>query len=245
MGYDSDCQEFSSRLSSSPSIALMRSMITPTRANTLHRLIKFIVAAVILWVGWLILTPFPHYLPPDLNRGFLRNKATFFYSSGYFVGFYAHILTAPLGLLLGTIQMSGTLRRKLPRLHRSLGRTYVWLVLIGVAPGGLIMATRAYGGLSSVICFGLISVLTWIATLIAWRRARVMQFRLHGQWMCRSYTLMCSAILLRLISFPLTRFELDHTFAYQLSAWLSWVPAMIVLELVLKSANKSAASMHV
>ncbi|MGB7348118.1 MAG: DUF2306 domain-containing protein [Pirellulaceae bacterium] len=209
------------------------------RFFTLERLIKFIFAAVILYIGGLILTPFPYYLPPDFNRGFLRNKADFFYNHGYFVGFYAHIATAPIGLLLGTLQLSRTLRDRLPILHRMLGRLYIALVLIGVAPGGLVMATKSYGGTASVLCFGLISVLMWITTFVAWRFARQHRYHEHAQWMIRSYTLMCSAIFLRLISYALSGLNLGHMFSYQLAAWLSWVPAMIVLELILLRINRS------
>lgn len=203
-------------------------------------MIKFILAFAILYIGWLILTPFPHYLPPDFTIGFLADKKNFFYSSGYFVGFYAHITTAPLGLVIGVVQLSSTVRSKWPRTHQLLGGIYVWLTLVGVAPGGLIMAARSYGGLSSIICFGLISILLWFTTFIAWQRAKQNRYHEHAQWMCRSYVLMCSAILLRVISYGLSGVDLDHAFSYQLSAWLSWVPAMVLLELILLRVNRTA-----
>lgn len=215
-----------------------QALAAPDPIVTPQRVFKFMTAAGILYVGALILSPFPYYLPPDFSRGFLRSKGDFFFSSGYFVGFYAHILTAPIGLLIGTLQFSSTLRQRWPQLHRQLGRTYVWLVLIGVAPGGIIMATKAYGGLSSTICFSLIGILMWYFTWQAWREARAMRFRKHAQWMCRSYTLMCSAIMLRLISFALEHVSIDHTFRYQLSVWLSWVPAMIALEIAIRFAGR-------
>lgn len=202
-------------------------------SDTLTAVTKFAVGAMVLYVGFLILTPFPSYLPPDFDRGFLRNKADFFFSTGYFLGFYLHILSAPIGLILGTMQFSRTLRNRWPQLHRGAGVVYVWLVLLGVAPGGIVMAMKAYGGWSSTICFGLIGILMWLATWKAWHEAKRMRFRQHAIWMCRSYTLMCSAIMLRLINYGLSHFELDHTFTYQLAAWLGWVPAMIVLEIVI------------
>ena len=200
--------------------------ITPTGV------IKFIIAGLILYIGLLILTPFPHYLPPDFEYGFLRNKANFFYSGGYFIGFYAHIFSAPIGLLIGTPQMSKQLRQRFPNAHRRLGTAYAILALLAIAPGGLIMATRAYGGLSTMFCFGLISALMWTTTLLGWQAANRSKWAAHGRWMCRSYTLLCSAIMLRLINFALSRFELDHTLTYQLSAWFSWLPAVLCLEIV-------------
>ena len=201
------------------------SALTPKSA------VKFVLAIGILYVGALILAPFPHYLPPDLNRGFLANKGEYFYSSGYFIGFYAHILTAPLALLLGTLQFSSYLRQRHPKLHRWLGRVYVTLVLVGTAPGGVVMAMKAYGGPSSVVCFAAIGVLMWYTTWRAWLEARQARFESHARWMCRSYTLMCSAIMLRLVSFALQHTSLDHTLRYQLSAWLSWVPALSLIHI--------------
>ena len=110
-------------------------------------MIKFTVLSVVLFLGALILTPFPHYLPPDFDHhGFLRNKQSGFYRSGYFLGFYAHIATAPLALLCGTLQISVSLRRRWPRWHQRLGKAYVILVLGFAAPGGAIMSMRALGG---------------------------------------------------------------------------------------------------
>ena len=201
---------------------------------TIGGIFRFCLGAFIIYIGLLILTPFPHYLPPNFARGFLTNKADFFYSSGYFVGFYAHILTAPLGLLLGTMQMCKRLRRSYPIWHMRVGRVYVALVLLGVAPGGFIMGLRAYGGMSGVLCFCALSVCMWFATFRAWRLAVLGRFHEHGQWMFRSYLLMCSAILLRLISFVLSQFELGHEFSYQLAAWLSWLPGLVLLEIWFK-----------
>lgn len=186
---------------------------------------------LVLFVGFLILNPFPRYLPPDFQHGFLRHKQDFFYSGGYFVGFYAHIYSSPLALLCGALQLSRSLRERLPRLHRMLGRLYVVLVLCCVAPGGAILSTRAFGGWSTMLCFAMISVLTWAFTLLAWRRARSRQYAEHGRWMCRSYLLLCSAIALRLIHILLRPLDLEPTVVYQWSAWLSWVPSLAIFEL--------------
>ena len=192
---------------------------------------RFAVGSVVLLVGWLILSPYAHYVPPDFGRGFLKNKADYFYSSGYFLGFYAHIFSAPIALACGTLQMSRSIRIGWPRVHRSLGQVYVALVLCLAAPGGVIMATRAYGGASSVVCFALIGVLAWVFTLIAWRKARSGHYAAHGRWMGRSYLMMCSAVMLRLIHYLLQPLGLDPTVTYQTAAWLSWVPSLLALEL--------------
>lgn len=196
------------------------------------RLIKWACLGFVFWIGWLILTPFPHYLPPDFEFGFLRNKGDFFYRSGYFIGFYAHIIAAPLGLFVGGLQMGRTIRDRYPVLHRRCGQVYVVVVLAAAAPGGLIMAMKAYGGWSTTICFSVIAIGTWWSTLLGWRSGRRCDFARHRIWMMRSYVLMLSAVFLRLGHIALQPLELSHRSTYQLAAWLSWTIPILVLEIV-------------
>ena len=212
------------------------------RTVTPAGVLKFTAAATVLYFGWLILTPFPHYLPPDFARGFLRNKEAGFYSSGYFLGFYAHIAAAPLALLCGTLNISHSLRRRWPKLHRRLGKSYVLLVLCLAAPGGAIMSMRAFGGLPSIVCFAMISGAAWWFTWKAWRAAVNKRFAEHGRWMCRSYLMMCSAILLRLIHFLMQPLALDPTLSYQWAAWLSWLPPLLVFEIVMVLSRRPRAA---
>ncbi len=204
---------------------------TATSTMTPRRCLALASAAMVLFIGALILAPFPHYLPPDFGFGFLRNKQSFFYSTPYFIGFYAHIGASPIVLICGTLQMSRSLRLRWPRSHRLLGKIYVLLVLCLMAPGGLVMSTRAFGGWSTAICFALISSLAWLFTLIAWRAAKGMRYADHRRWMCRSYLMICSAIMLRLVLYLMQPLGLDRVFAYQLAAWLSWLPALAIFEL--------------
>jgi hypothetical protein len=210
------------------------------RELTPGHVIRFTTAAGVLAVGALILAPYPHYLPPDLTRGFLANKQDFFYDSGYFLGFFAHIVSSPVALLCGTLQMSRTLRIHLPSLHRRVGIVYVGLVLWLVAPGGAVMSLAAFGGWPSTLGFAAIASLTWGFTWIAWREARAGRYASHGRWMCRSYLLMCSAILLRLVRYLLEPLELETVFAYQISVWLSWLPPLIALEWLLRRQVEQA-----
>lgn len=201
-------------------------------AHAIGRITRIVLAASVLYVAWLIVTPYPHYLPADLTRGFLRNKSEFFYNSAYGVGFYAHILSAPLALMIGTAQMSRTIRRRCPRLHMQLGKLYCLVILCFAAPGGLIMSMRAFGGIPSILCFSTISLLAWWFTLAGWLSAKRHQYPAHGRWMMRSYLMMCSAISLRLTHYLLQPLGLSETLAYQLSAWLSWLPWLLSLECV-------------
>lgn len=206
------------------------------------RITKWLAIGFVFWIGCLILTPFPHYLPPDFGFGFLSNKADFFFRTGYFIGFYLHICTAPIGLFLGGLQMSRTVRNRFPSVHRIAGRVYVAAVLFAAAPGGLIMSMKAYGGWSTTICFGLIAIGTWWATFAGWRAACLGEYERHRIWMMRSYVLMLSAVFLRVGHYALQPLDLSPQLTYQAAAWLSWIVPLGILEcvsLVLPRSHRS------
>lgn len=198
------------------------------------RLCKWTFLLFTIWVGWNIVAPYPHYVPPDFAAGFLRGREDYFYNSAYGIGFFAHIASAPLAVLTGAIQSSRTLQTRWPKIHRHLGSLYVVLVLFFAAPGGLIMAQQAYGGWSSKLCFSLIAIVAWIATWLGWRSARRSLYRDHADWMQRSYALMLSAIFLRVIHISIRPLGWDHESAYQFSAWCSFLLPLILVEILIR-----------
>ena len=200
-------------------------------AADLRRCMKWAALTFSSFIGLLILAPFPHYFSADLDYGFLRSKGDYFFSSGYYIGFYAHIVGAPLAFFAGSLQVSRTLRFKWPRFHRMLGRVYCCSVLLLAFPGGLVMALKAYGGWSSTLCFALLSILMGAATVAGWRVARLGNYRQHSTWMLRSYLLIASAIFLRILHPMITTFGLDHEFTYQISVWVSWLFPLCVFEI--------------
>ncbi|QEF96524.1 hypothetical protein Mal15_05520 [Stieleria maiorica] len=211
----------------------MNSFYNSLASITPLRVVKWVSIGFVFWIGALILSPFRHYLPPDFQYGFLSNKGDFFFSSGYFIGFYLHISAAPLALFLGGLQLSRTIRQRYPRVHRRIGATYVLAVLFSAAPGGFIMAIKAFGGWSTTICFGLLALATWWSTYIGWRAGRACDFQRHQLWMLRSYVLLLSAVFLRLGHYALQSLHLRPELTYQIAAWTSWLVPWIALELTL------------
>ena len=195
------------------------------------RAAKIIVVSAILACGILMLNGFPNYFPPRFDQGFLRQKEDYFYRSAYFVGFFSHIVSAPVVLFCGVVQMSQTVRIQVPRFHRKVGLIYVVLILVAMAPGGLIMSMNALGGRSSTICFALISIGTWGVTLHAFQLARRKAFRGHQRWMVRSFILVNSAVLLRIFDYFIFAIVDRPVLSYQIAAWSSWVLPMLFCEL--------------
>lgn len=108
----------------------------------------------------------------------------------------AHFFGAGLALLLAPLQLSGELRRRLPRLHRIAGWLYAAGVLIG-GLAGLLLARNAHGGLASGSGFALLAA-TWLAsTGLGIRHAIAGEHAQHQRWMWRSVALTSSAVTLR------------------------------------------------
>lgn len=88
-----------------------------------------------------------------------------------------------------------------------------------------------------MLCFITMSILVTAFTILAWRTALQRRFESHRKWMTRSYLLIISAVLLRLLDPALRRAGLSDDLSYQLSVWLSWVPSLVIFELIERVRN--------
>ncbi len=154
------------------------------------------------------------------------------------VGLYIHAFAIMFPLIIGPVQFF--LRRLTPEarrakylpLHRWLGRIYVTGALIG-GLAGLYLAIYAYGGFASALGFGVLAVLTLTSTSIAYLRIRAKNEFSHKEWMTRSYALIFAAVTLRLLLVLYQgAFGIEEMEAYQAVAWSSWVPNLIVAEII-------------
>ncbi len=190
---------------------------------------KTCILAFVAVVGILIILTSAAYFPPTFEFGFLRGRESYFYS-WYAIAFYIHVISSPATLFLGIVQSSDWVRTRYLKLHRSIGYAYVLLVIVFAAPSGLAMSIKADGDRWAVVGFATLAVATWFATWWGFRAARRGLIVMHRQWMTRSYLLICSAVLLRFIAALTNHFELG--ISYGMMAWLSWVPSLVVYEIV-------------
>ena len=145
------------------------------------------------------------------------------------LGLQAHILAAPVALLVAPFQLWRGLRARRPVLHRWTGRIYALAVLIG-GIGSLAMLPHFTGATFSALGFGVLAVV-WIGTTaLGIAQARNGNLSAHRRWMLRSVALTYAAITLRLIMAPLMAMgcALDDT--YLVTAWGSWLLNLAVLE---------------
>ena len=172
------------------------------------------------------------YTSWEWDVDFLITKQHIIHLDYYRIAFYSHVFSSVIVLLSGAILFSGFVLLKMPKLHRFVGKTYVFLLLLISAPSGMVMAFYANGGWMAQLSFLILTPLWWWFTYQGYRTARQQKFKAHKKWMVRSYALTFSAITLRVAQMILgSFFYLDTEVQYILVSWGSWILNLAVVEL--------------
>jgi hypothetical protein len=213
----------------------------------LRRALTVFAALLILKVTVTVVLGYRNYLPPNFNSDFLRGREGYFFGSYQWV-FYAHIASGPLALVAGTLLVSDSFRQRSPRWHRFLGRFQVANILLFVAPSGLWMARYAAAGPIAAVGFSLLALLTGLCAALGLRTAVQRRFLVHRRWMWRSYLLLCSAVVLRLLGGFATVVGVQADWFDPVAAWASWSVPLAIFELsrlrngwTARLANRAAA----
>ena len=145
---------------------------------------------------------------------------------------FVHAGLAATAMLLGPFQFLQPLRMRRPRLHRWIGRTYVFACLTGGA-AGFVLATGSTAGPIARVGFAALAVSWVVTTSMAWRMALARRFDEHRRWMIRSFALTFAAVTLRLYLPLLPLVGVQFLDGYRAISWLCWVPNLVVAELYL------------
>lgn len=201
-----------------------------TRLNNLCTFAAGVAAIVLLKVLVEILYEYRWYFPADFDASafLIGRRDTFF--GVYRAAFYAHILGGPTVVILGLFLMFSGGRSRFARLHRRIGRILMLIVLAIVVPSGLAMAFQATAGPIAGFGFASLSIATAASAAAALHFARKARFRSHQKWATRCFILLCSPLLLRLISGAAIVMQLESDWFYRLNAWLSWLVPLAVCE---------------
>ncbi len=197
--------------------------------SKLLSILTFMIGLLILKVTLSVMLGYRDYFPPNFDSDFLHGRQSYFYS-GYQWAFYLHIVSGPLSLFFGLILLSERLRRRFPRWHRSIGKVQIAIVLLLVAPSGLWMAFYAQTGLVAAVGFSLLAIHTALCAWFGWQSAMKKRFAEHRRWMLRTFLLLCSAVVIRLIGGLATVMEVGVTWIYPLAAWASWLVPLAIFE---------------
>jgi uncharacterized membrane protein len=206
-------------------------MSNAVRFGVLTTVLRALAVVLILRVLAAILANYPDYFPPNFDALFLLGREATF-RGAYRWAFYLHIVSAPVVLLTGLVLLSESVRRRCGGAHRVLGRVHVVVVVACVLPTSAVMSRHAFAGWCAGLSFLVLSAATAGCTVAGVAAARRRRYDRHRRWMLRSYTLLCSAVVLRLISGAAGLVGVPSPErAYVVAAWCSWLLPLAAYEL--------------
>lgn len=204
------------------------------RLKILTMAFRWLAVALIVRVLAAILANYPDYFPPNFDSLFLQGREKTF-TGAYRLAFYVHIFSGPVVLFNGVILMSEYVRRHHGGLHRILGRVQVVVLLLFLLPSSVVMSRHAFGGWPAGLSFLVLSAATGICAIIGIVNARRRRYDRHRQWMLRCYVLICSAVVLRLISGAAALIGVPSAEgAYIVATWSSWLLPLAAYEIVMR-----------
>jgi hypothetical protein len=212
-------------------MASMRS--TRTNSVALTRVVAPVAALLVCKVAVSVVLAYGDYFPPNFAADFLHGREKYFWGA-YSWAFYAHIATGPIALLLGTLLISQRFRRAAPAWHRRLGRVQTLGILLFVAPSGLWMAGYAMTGAVAAVGLASLAIATAVCAALGWKAAVARRFADHRRWMWRTYLLLCSAVVIRMVGGLATVCQFDAPWLYPLSTWASWLAPLVIFESVVR-----------
>jgi hypothetical protein len=160
-----------------------------------------------------------------------------------------HALAGGIALLVGPWQFVRRVRR-IPKVHRYLGRVFLFAGVLPAGTAGMAVAWLSTAGPVASVGFALLDV-AWLSTAVAgYRAARTRRYRLHEDWMIRCFALTFAAVTLRLwlVTLILVQLPLLHSVyhghfhplfhvSYITVAWLCWIPNLLVVEWYLRRSH--------
>ena len=168
------------------------------------------------------------------SAGFLSGKpAELQQSTLYLAIFYTHVVFGAIALLTGWSQFSEKFRFRYLQTHRNVGKLYVVSVLLS-SISGFGIAMFATGGMVSVLGFAALAA-TWLFSNVkAYTSILNRNVQEHQDWMIRNYALTFAAVTLRLwLPFSQAVLHMDFILAYQIIAWMCWLPNLLVATLII------------
>jgi uncharacterized membrane protein YozB (DUF420 family) len=204
--------------------------------------LSVISVALIFLVALIPINYLTHY---DRNAGFLELKPDEVIADMIWnAGFYTHIVTGGISLVIGWIQFLPKLRQRYVRFHRFVGLIYVVTFLL-CSLAGVVIAFYATGGWIPGLGFGAMGAISFYITLSAFTAIKNRNIKRHENMMIYSYASCFAAVTFRLWILFLTLGGLEYMTLYKIAAWMGWVPNLLVVYLVLNmrtaERNKSLA----
>jgi uncharacterized membrane protein len=190
----------------------------------MKKILWFVFASLCILIGLYPLS----YLFVEYGTGFFQQKeAAQLQSIIWKTAFYLHISFAGLALLIGWTLFVKRIRAKWLHIHRFIGKVYVLSVMIG-GMSGFYISYHGNGGPIARSGF-MIGAIVWLyVTYQAYNHIRNKNISMHETMMRYSYAGCFGGVTLRFLLPALVIYYQNIEPSYQIVAWMSWVPNMVV-----------------
>jgi uncharacterized membrane protein len=165
-------------------------LTAPKRAGSRRGRIAVVVVAIASVA--IVLSAVPPYLTGVEPRVDIRENVPF-----HLPVLIAHAAAGGIALLVGPFQFFGSIRRRHPKVHRTLGRVYL---LGGILPGaltGIVVAVLTTAGPIALVTFVFLDLFWLYSAWRAYQAVRARDFATHERWMLRSMAATFAAVMLR------------------------------------------------
>ncbi len=187
----------------------------------IRRASKFLAWLAFAGISWIIIENTIPYLLARDGIPFLEERPWLATAPVYRAVLGMHCGAAIVCLASSLLQFWRPLIRRLPSLHRRLGRAYVGSVLVVLFPTGFFLAFSAKGGWAGILGFHLLGALTFWTTWRGWIAMRRGVMREHIVWMIRSFAMIANALTARLLMMGCYLLGVDDATGYVASLYLS------------------------
>ncbi len=202
--------------------------ITSMKVNTPSQLTAFV--KMIGWVFMLLLAILlfilaSRYLSLDPDVYFSEQRDVYIANP---IPLLMHVAGSMLATIIGPFQFLKKLRTgRYSKIHRWFGRLYLLSVLIG-GLGGSYLGTIAYGGPMARLGFMTIAAIWLVSGFMAYINIRNKKIEPHRKWMIVNYAITFAGVTLRLWQIVFGTIGLDFLTSYNIVAWLSWAPNLLI-----------------
>ena len=181
------------------------------------------------------------YFSFNEQHHFLKIKEIYIGNPIWKFAFYTHLTFGITAVLAGLPLFFEKLISFKSKIHKNLGKIYVFSILFLTGPTGLYLAFTAEGGPFATIGFILMSGLWMFITYKAFAKIAIEKnVESHYKWMIRSYCFTLSGITLRIMT-PLCNnvLEIDPQTTYLITAFLPWMINLICGEIIVYFSSNS------
>jgi uncharacterized membrane protein len=191
---------------------------------------------IILWVAVFLSAGYFIYnnVPPILSIG---NEQLDERRAAEKTGLILHLSFGIVALILGAIQFWPAIRNKYPRWHRNAGKAYIICAIIAALSAFYLLSNYNLPG--SIPPLAILATLWLSTTVFAYLFARKKNYKVHKQFMTRSYVCALAFVFIRLLdkfdhSTGVLSFIKDDETRATFIDWMGWMLPVMITEFFLQ-----------